>query len=194
MPDYGVISLAILLPIFLLGYWLISSGTIKNHKENGHIFKPMAWIGMTFGLVTSVGSLLLLQHPVAKIPGVLQGVGQILFLMSQYLLAAGYLGVTIRLLNSETWSKRLGKFAPMGRMALTNYIMHSVILTTIFYGYAGGLYGQISRAPQMGIVVAIIVFQMIFSSWWLKRYQFGPLEWLWRSLTYKKRQPMRITG
>jgi uncharacterized protein len=188
------ISLAILLPIFLLGYWLISSGTIKNHKENGHIFKPMAWIGMTFGLVTSVGSLLLLQHPVAKIPGVLQGVGQILFLMSQYLLAAGYLGVTIRLLNTETWSKRLGKFAPMGRMALTNYIMHSVILTTIFYGYAGGLYGQISRAPQMGIVVAIIVFQMIFSSWWLTRYQFGPLEWLWRSLTYKKRQPMRITG
>ena len=84
--------------------------------------------------------------------------------------------------------------APVGRMALTNYIMHSVILTTLFYGYAAGLYGQISRAPQMLIVVAIVLFQVAFSSWWLGRYRFGPLEWLWRSLTYKEMQPMRITS
>ncbi len=77
-------------------------------------------------------------------------------------------------------------------MALTNYISHSIILTSIFYGYAGGMFGQIGRAPQVLIVAVIIIFQLRLSSWWLKRYQFGPLEWLWRSLTYKKIQPMRI--
>ena len=186
------ISLTVLIPIFLLGYWLISSGILKNHRENGHIFKPMAWIGMTFGLVFTVAALLLLHHPATKVSGIFQGVGQILFLTGQYAMAAGYLGLTMRLLSSDSWSRRLSKFAPMGRMALTNYIMHSVILTTLFYGYAGGMYGQISRAPQMLIVVAIILFQLYFSAWWLKRYRFGPLEWLWRSLTYKQRQPMRI--
>ncbi len=185
-------SLTVLIPIFLLGYWLISSGILRNHTENAHIFKPMAWIGMTFGLVFTVGALLLLQHPAAKVAGIFQGIGQILFLTGQYAMAAGYLGLTMRLLSSESWSRRLSKFAPMGRMALTNYIMHSVILSTVFYGYAGGMYGQISRAPQMLIVVAIILFQLYFSMWWLKRYRFGPLEWLWRSLTYKQRQPMKI--
>jgi len=186
------IGLTVLVPIFLLGYWLISSGTLKNHEQNAHIFRPMAWIGMTFGLLLTVGALLLLQHPAANVSGVLQGVGQILFVTGQYAMAAGYLGLTMRLLASESWSKRLSKFAPMGRMALTNYIMHSVILTTVFYGYAGGMYGQISRAPQMLIVVAIILFQLYFSTWWLKRYRFGPLEWIWRSLTYNQQQPMRI--
>lgn len=186
------VALVVLIPIFLLGYWLISSGTIKNHKENAHIFKPMAWIGMTFGLVFTVGALLLLQHPAVQVAGIFQGIGQILFMTGQYAMAAGYLGITMRLLSSESWSRRLSKFAPLGRMALTNYIMHSVILTTVFYGYAGGMYGQISRAPQMLIVVAIILVQLYISAWWLKRYRFGPLEWLWRSLTYMQRQPMKI--
>jgi uncharacterized protein len=96
------------------------------------------------------------------------------------------------LLGSPAWSAQLNKFAPMGRMALTNYIMQTVILAAIFHGYAGGLFGQVARAPQMLIVIAILVIQLYFSTWWLNRYRFGPLEWLWRSLTYMSLQPMRI--
>ena len=80
----------------------------------------------------------------------------------------------------------------MGRMALTNYIMHSLILTSIFYGYAGGFYGEISRALHMLIVLAIVLIQIQVSRWWLTHYQFGPLEWLWRSITYKKWQSFRV--
>jgi uncharacterized protein len=80
----------------------------------------------------------------------------------------------------------------MGRMALTNYIMHSVILAVIFHGYAGQMYGLISKSPQMLIVAAIILFQVIASTLWLKAFRFGPLEWLWRSLTYLKVQPMKL--
>ena len=185
------LTLMMLVPIFMLGYWLISSGVMRNHKDYGHIFRPMATIGLGFGLVFSVAAVLIIQHPATRVSGLLRPLGQTLFLTGQYALAAGYLGVTIRLLNSPKWAKSLNRFAPMGRMALTNYIMQSVILTSLFYGYAGGMYGEISRAPQMLLVVGIIVFQLFFSTWWLNRYRFGPLEWLWRSLTYMKRQPMR---
>jgi uncharacterized protein len=64
----------------------------------------------------------------------------------------------------------------------------------IFHAYGADMFGRIPRAPQMLIVVPIVAFQMIFSAWWLKRYRFGPLEWVWRSLTYKSWQPMRIAA
>lgn len=185
-------ALTMYLPIFLIGYWFISSGVLKNHQQHQALFKPMAWIGLGLGLPFTIGGLLITQHPASDNVMLLLATGNTLFFIGQYVTAAGYLGLVVSLLSSTKWTKRLNRFAPLGRMALTNYIMHSVILTSIFYGYAGGMYGQISRAPQVLIVFAIIVVQLLFSTWWLKRYQFGPLEWLWRSLTYKQLQPMRI--
>lgn len=80
----------------------------------------------------------------------------------------------------------------MGRMALTNYIGQSVLATTVFYGFGLGLYGYLSRFEQLGVVVVILSLQVVFSSWWLARFKFGPLEWLWRSATYLKAMPMRV--
>ena len=187
-----VFTLIILFPVFLLGYWFVSSGIIRNHRQYDHLFRPMAWIGMSFGLALTIGALMIIQHPAAELSDVLQATGQTLFFLGQYAMAAGYLGLIITLLNSPRWSKGLSSFTPIGRMALTNYIMHSVILTTISYGYAGGLFGEISRAPQMLLVVVIAVFQFYYSRWWLGRYQFGPLEWAWRCLSYEKLQTMKI--
>jgi uncharacterized protein len=80
-------------------------------------------------------------------------------------------------------------------MALSNYLVHSVNLTTIFfgygYGYGFGLYSEISRFAQMGFVAGVSGLQLYLSPWWPNRYRFGPVEWLWRSLTYWERQPMR---
>jgi uncharacterized protein len=81
--------------------------------------------------------------------------------------------------------------AAVGRMAFTNYIMQTVICTTIFYGHGLGLFGQVERAPQLGIVVAVWAMQLIVSPIWLRHFTFGPLEWLWRSLIYLERQPFR---
>lgn len=181
-----------LLPIFLIGYWFVSSGIIRNHQDHQHVFKPMAWIGMSFGLFFSIGGLTVMQHPAIETAQVLEAAGNVMFFFGQYVLSAGYLGLIMVLLASPAWLRRLSRVAPMGRMALTNYIMQTVILAAIFHGYAGGYYGEISRAPQMLIVVAIVAFQAPFSAWWLSRYRFGPLEWLWRSLTYMKLQPMKI--
>jgi len=76
---------------------------------------------------------------------------------------------------------------------LTNYLTHSIVMTTIFYGYGFGLYGQIPRIWQMAFVAAMLTFQLWFSPWWLERNRFGPAEWVWRSLSYWKRQPMAKT-
>ncbi|WP_241238805.1 DUF418 domain-containing protein [Colwellia sp. Arc7-635] len=184
-------SLTVLVPIFILGYWLVSSGIMQNYQQHSRAFNITAWLGIGLGLVIETSGLLVAQHPVSNQVVILQVVGEGLYYVGQLVMSAGYFGLIMYLLSDEKWRKRFAMFAPMGRMALTNYIMHSVILSSIFYGYAGGYFGGISRAPQMLIVLAIIIFQLQFSRWWLNHYAFGPLEWLWRCLSYKKIQTMR---
>jgi len=84
----------------------------------------------------------------------------------------------------------LAPFASLGRMALTNYLMQSVIFSLVFYGYGLGLFGQMGTGAAAALGVAVYTGQLAFSRWWLGRWRFGPMEWIWRSLTYGKRQKM----
>jgi uncharacterized protein len=187
-----IFALSLLLPIFLLGYWFVISGTIKNYAQYPKLFTYMARIGLGVGFILTAAGLTIMRHPAVEHVMSLQATAGVLNTAGEYFMAAGYLGLIVRLLDAPKWQRKLLKLAPMGRMALTNYIMHSIILTSIFYGYAGGFYGEISRAPQMLIVLVIILIQIPFSSWWLTHYQFGPLEWFWRSITYKKWQAFKV--
>ncbi|MBT6270333.1 MAG: DUF418 domain-containing protein [Phycisphaerae bacterium] len=80
--------------------------------------------------------------------------------------------------------------AATGQMALTNYLGQTIICTFIFYGHGLGLFGQLERVELLYVAVAIWVFQIIFSMFWLSKFRFGPFEWLWRSATYLKWQPI----
>lgn len=96
------------------------------------------------------------------------------------------------LISQTTWGARLlAPLAGMGRMALSNYIMHSVVMTTIFYGYGFGLFGSVGNARQLLMGLALFLIQIPLSNWWLSQFRFGPLEWLWRSLTYGNFQSMK---
>jgi uncharacterized protein len=77
-------------------------------------------------------------------------------------------------------------------MAFTNYILQTLICTLIFYGHGLGLYCKVERAGQMVVVLSVWAVILFISPLWLQRFRFGPLEWLWRSLTYWKRQPFKI--
>lgn len=83
------------------------------------------------------------------------------------------------------------RLAAVGQMALTNYLLHTVICTTLFYGHGFGLFGSVNRMGQIGIVVAIWTVQLLASPWWLTHFYYGPMEWLWRTLTYGRLQPFR---
>ena len=87
---------------------------------------------------------------------------------------------------------RLHWLAPVGRMALTHYIGQSLVCTWIFYGYGLGYFEQLPRAWQPLFAVALFSVQVALSHAWLSRFRFGPMEWVWRSLTYASLQPMRL--
>jgi uncharacterized protein len=109
-------------------------------------------------------------------------------------LALAYGAGLLLALRSPKIARAAAPFAAAGQMALTNYLTQSVALSLLFYGYGLGLFGQIGSAAGAAIGVALYVGQVAFSVVWLQRWRFGPVEWLWRSLTYCQRQPMRRRG
>ncbi|HYO59070.1 DUF418 domain-containing protein [Archangium sp.] len=106
-------------------------------------------------------------------------------------LAAFYVAGLVLLFQREWWQRRLLVLAPVGRMALTNYLTQTVLGVFIYYGVGLGLIGKLGPAANIGLTLALFCVQVVFSHWWLARFRFGPIEWVWRSLTYGKAQPMR---
>jgi uncharacterized protein len=105
-------------------------------------------------------------------------------------LATGYAAAVMGIVSYAASQRLLAWAAPVGRMAFTNYISQSVIFGFIFYGYGLGQFGRLSVSTALGIGFAVYLVQIAFSAWWLSRYRYGPIEWLWRTLMYGVRQPM----
>jgi uncharacterized protein len=106
--------------------------------------------------------------------------------------ALGHLGLMMMLVKSGAMRWLTDRLGAIGQMALSNYVMHSVICTVLFTGMGFGLFGRLQRYELYYVVAAIWVFQLIVSPIWLRHFRFGPLEWCWRSLTYWQKQPMRL--
>jgi uncharacterized protein len=104
-----------------------------------------------------------------------------------------YVTSLVLLTRDLVWHQRLLPLAAVGRMAITNYLLQTVICTTLMYGYGFGLYGQVG--PAIGIALTFVLYglQIPWSLAWLQRFRFGPVEWLWRTLTYGHLQSMRLT-
>lgn len=134
-----------------------------------------AWIMMSASAGKDLGFLLL-------------GMG-IISIFGPVLTAAYIAGIAL-LVERRLSLVILPPLAAVGRMALTNYLAQSLIATTIFYGYGLGLGGAVGRLGTIGMALLIFAVQVWFSVIWLKRFRYGPMEWLWRSLTYGVRQPM----
>ena len=105
--------------------------------------------------------------------------------------AFGYIALIILALKLRILRGATKTLAYVGQMAFTNYILTSLICTTLFEGYGFGLFGKLERHQLYGIVLLVWLLILILSPFWLHRFRFGPLEWVWRSLTYWKRQPFR---
>ena len=107
------------------------------------------------------------------------------------LLVLGHASLLVLLYRSGRLAALTARFRAVGQMAFTNYISQTVISTLTFFGYGLGLYGKLAFWQTQVFALAVGAMALVWSPWWLARFRFGPLEWLWRSLTYLRWQPMR---
>jgi uncharacterized protein len=172
--------------LFLLGMWVWRTGIVQRLDEYRPVLQRVCAWCIPVGLVinTYVAVMKVLVPP--GIVSVWAWSAGVLWLPGSHILSAGYASGLALIFLHKDWRRVLLPFAAVGRMALTDYLMQSVLCTLFFYHYTTGLYGRVG--PAMGLVPTVILFaaQVGFSNWWLKRYRFGPMEWLWRGMTYGK--------
>ena len=182
----------IVLGLFLLGAWFIRSGVMADPAAHLGLFRKMAWIGIPLGIGLSLaGAGITMTHVRGQNDGAFQLASGLAFLGSLPA-SLGYLGAVVVLFHGR-WRNRLAQLAPVGRMALSNYILQSLLGTLFFYGYGLGQWG-LPRSQQVLYVLVVFAMQVLLSRWWLSRFRFGPLEWAWRWITYGKRPAMRVAN
>jgi uncharacterized protein len=177
--------------LFLLGMWVWRAGIVERLEEYGPVLKRVCGWCLPIGLAMSiyVGVVRAIVPP-GHVSLWAWSAG-VLWLPGAHILAAGYVAGLAALFQQDGWRRILLPFAAVGRTALTNYLMQSVLCTLFFYHYTTGLYGRIGPAWGLAITVVLYSLQVVISNWWLERYRFGPMEWLWRGMTYGKLPSMR---
>ena len=110
--------------------------------------------------------------------------------ISRLAMTLGHVGLVGALMKSGWMSGAANYLAPVGRLALTNYVGQTLFSVLFFYGFGLGFFGYFERYQLIWVFLAVVVFQIITSRFWLRRFRMGPLEWLWRSMIYGSRQPL----
>lgn len=191
--DFQILSgrLYITMGLFLLGLY---AGR-KKVFENIPFFKKLIRLGlwMLLGCVVFAGLLALIIF-VAKVEmsqAVQFLLGGTVYDVFNIALAAIYVGLIVTAFQREKWHRRLMNFYEVGRMGLTSYLMQALIGTWLLFSYGLALLGNFGASVWVAISLIVFILQIIFSKWWLGRFQYGPAEWLWRSLTYFKVWPLK---
>ena len=193
---FVLMSLMIVGPLvfgmFLLGSWFVRSGAIAQPERHARLFQRMRWVVLPLGLALVLVSFALQPTLDQATIDLRFSAAFSLGMLGSALMCLGYMAWIVRGMQSTAWAPRLAWVAPAGRMALTNYLMQSIVCTLVFYGYGLGYFQQLPRAWQVPFAFGLFGMQVILSRWWLQRFRFGPMEWVWRSLTYSTPQPMRL--
>ncbi len=176
-----------ILIMMLCGMALFKMGVLKAAKNN-RFYLLMALIGYGIGIPVNYFETLHIVSNHFSVLSFLQS--WITYDLGRIATTCGHIGLIMLFIKSG-WLPFLQKsLAAVGQMAFTNYITHTLICNVIFLGFGFSLYGKLQRYELYFIVIGIWVFQLIVSPIWLRYFRFGPLEWMWRSLTYWKKQPM----
>ena len=178
--------------MFLLGSWFVKSGAIADPLAHAKLFRMLRVWALLLGLAMVVVSFALQPTLDQSQIDLRFAMAFCLSMAGSALMCLGYMAWIVLGMQSPALAPKLSVVAPAGRMALTNYLFQSVLGTLVFYGYGLGYFEQLSRAWQMPFVLAVFTAQVLFSHFWLQRFRFGPMEWLWRSMTYAAPQPMRL--
>jgi uncharacterized protein len=149
----------------------------------------MALVGYSVGLsVNYWETTYLITHQFGIIA---QDLTSITYNVGRVFTTLGHIAVIMLFIKSGIAMFLQRSLAAVGQMALTNYIMQTLICNSLFLGFGFSLYGQLERHELYYIVFSVWIFQLIISPIWLQYFRFGPLEWIWRSLTYWQKQPFK---
>jgi uncharacterized protein len=174
------------LALFLFGALAWRSGILRRAREYRRLL-----FGLAIGGIACGGALTLAAQGQTVFGGPAR---EAIERLGAVILASGYGAAVIGLVGIPAGKRMLAWAAPVGRMAFTNYIAQSIILGWIFYGYGLGLFGRVCVTAALAIGVVMYAVQAAISAWWLERYHYGPVEWLWRSLMYGRWEPMERQG
>jgi uncharacterized protein len=177
----------------VMGFMFIGMGLFKLGVLTGsrglRFYVILALLGYGIGIpLSTYEAYLLAENNYLRTPTLLSF--HMTYNLDRLTVAIGHLSLLMILIKSGTLRWLTTRLAAVGQMALTNYLMQSAICTTLFYGYGFGLYGKLPLYQLTYVVVALWLVQLVISPLWLRFFRFGPMEWLWRSLTYLRVQPM----
>ena len=170
------------LGMFVLGLWTVRTGLALSPSDHRGTLVRWSFLGWGVGLPANIIAAWAFDRWPYLPPSVGGLLGTVMQAVGVPMLALGY-AATVALLVVDG-RRLITVFAPVGRMALTNYLMHSIICVVLSYGFGFGLWWRIGASRAPAIAAAIIVVQIPLSAWWLSRFRFGPVEWIWRRLTY----------
>lgn len=177
------------LAFMLLGMALAKWGVLSGSWSRS----TYAWVAMAgIGAGAAAGAWAANHEAASGFSPVAAMEGYTVYQPVRLLMGIGYLSAIVGLVQAGVMTTFMHALSAVGRMAFTNYILHTLLCTTLFYGHGFGWFGKLERHQLYYVVGVIWILQLVISPLWLKAYRFGPLEWGWRSLTYWKRQPMRI--
>jgi uncharacterized protein len=188
LPIYSAYQWDVL-GMMLIGIALIRMGVLSGEKTSAFYWK-LAFAGYAIGF--PISAFAVWRSIEVQFNSIELGFIFTTYELSRLAVTLGHVGTIILIARSPYWTWLTGPISAVGKMAFSNYIATSLICTTIFYGYGFARFGKMERYQLYYVVLGVWAFNLIWSPIWLSRFRFGPLEWLWRSLTYWKRQPMRI--
>ncbi len=180
-----------ILAMFLTGTWAGRKELLVNIDQKIPFFKKMTLVGLSIGLPANLFVAIASIHADAFSPGVTSFWITFATAFGGPALTFGYIGLWILLLHNKSVGKLGEWLSAVGRMALTNYLMHSVLAAFVFQSYGLGLYGKVSTWQGVSAVLIVFALQIVLSKYWLSKFRFGPAEGLWRSFTYLKWQDFR---
>ena len=191
MVPYTLLMGGQILAMFVLGAWFSRSGAIASPQIHSRLYTALRRVALPVGLGLMSISFWMVPTVAFDRLDLTSGIAAVLALIASPLMCLGYLAWILRGLDS-TLAPYLRWLAPAGRMALTNYLVQSLVCTLVFYGYGLGYFEQLPRVWQVPFVFALFVLQVLLSHWWLARFRYGPAEWAWRAITYLQFPDMRI--
>ena len=179
--------------MMLLGMALYKAGFLEG-RWSSRAYATVAVVSLVVGLSLAAYGITELERVRFAMPQ--RSIADVWNYVGAVFASLGYAATLLLLLKHEAIGALRRRLAAVGQMALSNYLFHSIITSVIFLGWGFGFAGRLNYAEQLLVVVAIWVVQLVIAPVWLAHFRFGPAEWVWRSLTYWQRQPMRraVTG